>query len=128
RSAAPVVAETCRAPLDALAGDPSGAYERLASRIDMRTSTALRGWALTTLAELAIQLGDDPRAATHLNAVLAADPADVYARAALADILLPTDPAGASAMLAGFEHADNLLVRRAIAEHRAHGPDADRLI
>ncbi|NVB76881.1 MAG: hypothetical protein HOV81_00670, partial [Kofleriaceae bacterium] len=83
--------------------------------------------ALTTLAELAIQKGDDGRAAWHLRAVLALDPADAYARAALADTMLDGDPAGASALLAGYEAIDNLLVRRAIAESRAHGPDAARL-
>ncbi len=60
--------------------------------------------------------------------MLAIDPDDAYARAALADVLLAQhDPAGASALLAGREVIDNLLVRRAIAEQRAYGPEADAL-
>ena len=127
--APPVIAEACRAPLDALAGHAADAYARLARAIDdARTDESLRLWATTTLAELAIQRGDEPLAASHLRAVLAADPSDAYARAALADVLeQERDPAAASALCAGFEQIDNLLVRRAIAEHRAHGPEADAL-
>jgi len=82
---------------------------------------------LTTLAELAIQKGDETLAAEHLRTVRALDPDDAYARAALADVMLPADPAGASALLAGYENIDNLLVRRAIAEDRVKGPDAAKL-
>lgn len=122
--AAPVIAQTCMAPLTALAGDIDAAYAALAATLDARTPTSLRAWALTTLAELAIQRGDDALAERHLRAVLAIAPDDAYALAALADLL---PPAEASAFLAGYEQIDNLLVRRAIAEHRANGPDAARL-
>jgi Tfp pilus assembly protein PilF len=127
RLASPLVAETCQAPLDALAGDVDGAYTRLAAAIDTRSPASLRTWALTTLAELAIQKGNDALAASHLDRVLSIDPDDVYALAALADTMLATDPANASKLLAGYEHVDTLLVRRAIAESRAHGPDAAKL-
>jgi len=126
--AAPLVALTCTAPLDALAGDSDGAYRRLAAALTNRTPTELRTWALTTLAELAIQAGREPLAAEHLREVLALDPDDAYARAALADILLPQSPAEASQLLAGFEAADTLLVRRAIAEDRAKGREATKLV
>jgi tetratricopeptide (TPR) repeat protein len=130
RLAPPLVALACRAPLDALAGHADTAYAELSAAIERtrRVDPALRGWALTTLAELAIQRGDDARAAEHLRLVLALDPDDTYARAALADVLLAQhDPAAASLLLAGREAIDNLLVRRAIAESRAHGPDAETL-
>ena len=127
RIASPLVAATCQAPLDALAGDVNGAYAHLAELIDARSPASLRTWAMTTLAELAIQKGDDSLAASHLDRVLALDPDDAYARAALADALLPTDPAAASQLLAGYEQIDTLLVRRAIAESRAHGPEATKL-
>ncbi len=145
--ASPVIAATCMAPLTALAGDVDSAYRTLAATIaspgsagarsganatrrsiDTRSPASLRAWAMTTLAELAIQRGDDALAATHLRMVLAIDPDDAYALAALADILVTTEPAAASALLAGYEQIDNLLVRRAIAEHRAHGPDAATLV
>lgn len=124
---APVIAAACTAPLDALGGDIDGAYTRLAATIDARTPAHLRAWALTTLAELAIQRGDDGLAQQHLRAVLAIDADDAYALAALADILVATDPAAASALLAGYEQIDNLIVRRAIAEHHARGPAAGEL-
>lgn len=128
RLAPPIVAATCRAPLDAMGGHLVAAYQALAAALEAPTPPALRAWAMTTLAELAIQLGDEPLAAEHLQSVLALDPEDAYARAALADVMLAEhDPAGASALLAGYEQIDNLLVRRAIAEHQAHGPDAARL-
>jgi tetratricopeptide (TPR) repeat protein len=176
RLAPPIVAATCRAPLDAMGGSDAArrdaiggadagvramgraavsgspadaftgamggpdlerarlyphaeaAYRALAAALEHRTTPALRAWALTTLAELAIQRGDEPAAAIHLETALAIDPDDAYARAALADTKLAQhDPAGASALLAGYEQIDNLLVRRAIAEHEAHGPDAARL-
>ncbi len=124
-----VIAESCRAPLDALAGHADEAYQRLSAAMNARgTDPALRSWALTTLAELAIQRGDEARAADHLRTSLAIDRDDAYARAALADVLMQQhDPAAASARLAGYEQIDNLLVRRAIAEQAAHGPDADKL-
>jgi tetratricopeptide (TPR) repeat protein len=128
RLARPLVALACRAPLDALQGDPDRAYAELAAAVDRRADAGLRAWAMTTLAELAIQRGDEAVAGEHLQRVLATDPDDAYARAALADVLLEQhDPAAASALLAGYEAIDNLLVRRAIAEHRAHGPQADAL-
>jgi len=124
RLAVPVIVAACKAPLDALTGDLDGAYRRLAATIDRRTPASLRAWALTTLAELAIQRGDDGIAAQHLRDVLASDPEDAYARAALADV---SEPRVASELLAGYEMIDNLLVRRAIAEHRAQGPEAAKL-
>ncbi|HEY5921813.1 MAG TPA: hypothetical protein VIV11_09100 [Kofleriaceae bacterium] len=127
RMASPLLALTCQAPLDALAGDSDGAYRRLAAAIDTRTPAELRAWALTTLAELAIQSGDEPLAEAHLRSVLRLDPDDAYARAALADLLLPHAPAQASALLAGYEAIDTLLVRRAIAEGKSRGPEAAQL-
>jgi hypothetical protein len=125
--ASPIIAAACQAPLDAVAGDIDGAYKRLAATIDARTPAPLRAWALTSLAELAIQRGDDALAEQHLRAVLAMSPNDAYALAALADTLIATDPTAASALLAGHEQVDNLLVRRAIAEHTARGPEANTL-
>jgi hypothetical protein len=129
RLASPLVAATCRAPLDGLA-DPELAYRALARVVagTRRAPPSLRGWAYTTLAELAVQRGDEAAAAEHLRAALALDAGDAYASAALADTMLATDDAAAaSALLAGYESIDNLLVRRAIAEHRARGRDADKL-
>jgi tetratricopeptide (TPR) repeat protein len=124
-----VIAEACIAPLDALEGHVDEAYRRLAAVLGARrTEPQLRAWGLTTLAELAIQRGDESQAAEHLRQVLAIDPDDAYALAALADVLMAQhDDAAAAKLLAGHEQIDNLLVRRAIAEHRARGPEAGKL-
>lgn len=124
RLAPPLVAATCRAPLDAIAGHADEAYRELSAAIDGGGDASLKGWALTTLAEIAIQRGDYGKAADHLRHVLALTPDDAYARTALADVLIDqSDPTDASALLAGYEANDNLLVRRSIAEHMAHGPE-----
>ncbi|HEY3801121.1 MAG TPA: hypothetical protein VGL61_00885 [Kofleriaceae bacterium] len=124
-----LVAEACKAPLDALGGHAADAFNDLARAIDSwRGDPSLALWATTTLAELAIQRGDEPRARMLLERVLAADPTDAYTRAALADVLMQLhDPAASAKLCAGYEQIDNLLVRRAIAEHAARGPEADKL-
>ena len=130
RLAPALIAETCRAPLDALAGHADDAYRTLADLLarSPRTTAAVRGWAISTLAELAVQRGDETAAEQHLRRALSLDPEDAYARAALADVLLERHAdAEVSALLAGYESIDNLLVRRAIAEHRARGPEAAAL-
>ena len=128
RFAPPIVGAACKAPLDALGGHAAQAFDELARVIDAAHGDPMALWATTTLAELAIQRGDEPRARALLERVLAADPSDAYTRAALADVLVQLhDPAAASALCKGYEQIDNLLVRRAIAEHAARGPEADRL-
>ena len=91
--------------------------------LDPRPDPTLRGWAITALAELAIQRGDDAARPRRSAQALALDPDDAYARAALADVDAATGQPGRSLGAARRpETIDNLLVRRAIAEHRAHGP------
>jgi len=127
----PIVLATCEAPLDGIAGKADEAYARLAKLVGaVRTGDAgVRGWALTALAELAYMRGDSDAAMTHLGRALALDSEDAYARNLYADILMATGhTADASKMLAGREQIDSHLVRRAIAEHELHGPDADQLV
>jgi tetratricopeptide (TPR) repeat protein len=127
----PVVAATCEAPLDGIAGKADEAYARLARLVaSARTGDAgVRGWALTALAELAYMRGDGDAAMAHLGSALAIDPEDAYARNLYADILMATGHAAdASRMLAGREQIDSHLVRRAIAEYELHGRDAGKLI
>ncbi|HUJ60619.1 MAG TPA: tetratricopeptide repeat protein [Kofleriaceae bacterium] len=127
--AAPLVATTCIAQIDGVTGHAEPARQALAAELARGgVDPALRGWAETALAELSIVRGDYAAAAAQLHEVLALDPDDAYGRAALADVLMWTGhPADASALLAGREMIDNLLVRRAIAEHAAHGPAAQKL-
>ncbi|MCW5805693.1 MAG: tetratricopeptide repeat protein [Deltaproteobacteria bacterium] len=126
-----LVAATCTAAIDAITGRAGEAYARLAQVVAASDGEALqlRTWALTTLAEIAIMRGDPAAAVQHLRAVVELDPDDAYGRAALADVYLGTGRAAeASALLDGREQIDNLLVRRAIAEHVTSGPDRTRLV
>jgi len=130
RLASPIVVAACEAPLDAIAGKADEAYARLAKLVSPRAGdAAVRGWALTELAELAYMRGDTAAAAAHASDALALDPDDAYARNLRADVLVASGrTADASQLLAGREQIDSHLVRRAIAEHQLRGPDADRLV
>lgn len=129
--ASALVAATCEAPLDAIAGQADAAYTRLARLVGAGRGgdAGVRGWALTQLAELAYMRGDVEAAAAHARGALALDLDDAYARNLLADLLMATGRgAEASQLLAGREQIDSHLVRRAIAEHELHGSDAARLV
>jgi tetratricopeptide (TPR) repeat protein len=130
RYASSLASETCIASVHAMTGDAAQAYRRLARALGTAADRdpTVRAWALTTLAEIAIQRGDRRDASDQLRSVLAIDPDDVYALGLLADVLLDEDRAGdASSLLAGRDQADALLLRRAIAEHRMQGPEAGEL-
>src|SRR5262249_26677831 len=59
-----LVVATCEAPLEAIAGKADEAYARLAALVGARAGDpAIRGWALTQLAELAFMRGDSDAAA-----------------------------------------------------------------
>jgi tetratricopeptide (TPR) repeat protein len=125
----PLIATTCLAQIDGVTGHAAAASHQLAQVLDESATAdpSLRGWALTALAELSIVRGDYAAATSQFRQVIELDPDDAYARAGLADVLMWTKhPAEASALLAGRESVDNLLVRRAIAEYLAAGPDATK--
>jgi Flp pilus assembly protein TadD len=127
----PIVGETCVLLVDATTGRTQQAYDRLVQVVEEGAGepVELRTWAITGLAEIAIMRGDYATAERHLRLVVDLDGEDHYGRAALADVLMLTRRAGeASALLAGREQIDNLLVRRAIAEHMTSGPDRERLV
>jgi len=118
RLASPLVASTCTAPLLGLR-EPADAYRHLqAVYMRSRPDAGVRGWALTELAELAIQSGDLNDAQLHLHQALAVDDGDAYARNLLADVLLDQrELDAAKQLLAGREAIDSHLVRLAIIEH-----------
>jgi tetratricopeptide (TPR) repeat protein len=122
---------TCEAPLDGIAGRAADAYARLAV-LDAHHGhgdAAVRGWTLSTMAELAIMLGRFADAERHLNEALVLDRGDVYARNLLADILMATNRLDEAAqLLEGREQIDSHLVRLAILEHQRHGAEAPRLV
>jgi hypothetical protein len=125
----PLVAATCAAPIEGVTGNAQTAYDQLAALVTTtRSDAAVKGWALTALAELSIMLGNPANAETHLRAALAIDEDDHYARGLLFDVLLEgRRTAQASELLAGREHVDALLVRLAISEHALRSTDAARL-
>ena len=127
RLADPLVAIACAAPIEGVTGHVPQAYAALEAAIAAEPSAdpLIVTWAVTGLAELSVMKGDLDAAALQFRRVLALDADDAYARAGLADVLIwQGKPAEASALLAGREVIDNLLVRRAIAEHLAKGPEA----
>jgi tetratricopeptide (TPR) repeat protein len=129
--ASPMIAATCVAPIDGITGHADDAYAHLAAAIAAAPGAepSLRAWSITALAELAELRGDFADATGLFRQVLAIDADDAYARAGLADLLvLAGKPAEASALLAGRESIDNLLVRRAIAEHLARGGDEAKVV
>lgn len=127
---APIIAMTCNAQIDGVTGKVTTGRASLERALaDPQLDPALRDWAVTAVAELAVITGDYATATRDFQAAVALDPGDAYARAGLADVLLWSGkPAGASTVLAGYEAIDNLLVRRAIAEHAIHGADEAKLV
>lgn len=123
-----IISMACVAPIDGITGHAAAATTALTDALAADQSPVeIRTWAITALAELAELRGDFADAAAQFRAVLALDPDDAYARAGLADVLIVQgQPAEASKLLAGREVIDNILVRRAIAECAAHGPECDK--
>jgi tetratricopeptide (TPR) repeat protein len=127
--APPIYSITCDAQIDGVTGNAVKARATLEHALSQPMDPSLRGWAVTAVAELAIVTGDYATATASFREALAADPDDAYARAGLADVLMWSGHAAdASQLLAGHEMIDNLLVRRAIAEHAVHGPDEAKLV
>lgn len=126
-SARPLIEATCLAPVEGIAGQADAAYAKLRSLLPVRAEPAIKTWALTALAELAIMRGD-PAAEVHLRDALELDPDDAYARGLLFDVLFEAHRNGeASKLLERREDVDALLVRLAISEHALRSTDAPRL-
>jgi tetratricopeptide (TPR) repeat protein len=86
----------------------------------------IRVWALTILAELAVQLGDGHHAEAHFRAALAMDLRDPYLLGTYADFLLDQDrPAEVLELLEGETRIDPLLLRLALAEQRLGGRELE---
>jgi tetratricopeptide (TPR) repeat protein len=110
---------TCFASVDSQSGKAKEAYRKLAATLGREppTDAAGKAWALSSLGEVAMRAGDDAAAESEFRSALEADPSDVYARAALADLLLDRGRAAeVIPLLAGKESDDGLLLRLALAE------------
>lgn len=125
--ASPLVVATCAAGVDGVRGDAAGAIERLTTLLDRPgpDPAGVVGWARSVQGELARRAGDETLATKAFVAVLAADPDDIYTRAAYADQLLDLGaPEAALQLVRGRRQADALLLREAIAARACAAPDA----
>ncbi len=126
----PLVGATCVATTGALSGRAESAEQLLAAALTRPTAggKSVTVWAWTTLAEIRARRGEDDGALAAFHSALALEPADVYARSALADLLLDEGKnADARAALGDSMQADALLLRAAIAAQRNGDADAGEL-
>jgi tetratricopeptide (TPR) repeat protein len=127
----PLIGAACAASTAALGGRTRDGESLLAGALTRPTACAPaeRAWAWTTLAELRARLGDARGAEAAFNESLALVPADVYTRAAYADLLLEQQRPHDVRTLLGSDtlQADATLLRAAIAAQREHDADADAL-
>ena len=126
RLADPLAAASCLADAGGARGkgERSLALLQEALRTADASAPALRLFALTSLAELAAQLGRDEIAEPAFHAALALGRRDAYLLAACADFLLERGRAReVIALLAGETRADGLLLRLALAEQALGAPE-----
>jgi tetratricopeptide (TPR) repeat protein len=108
----------CLTEVDALTGHLEDAYRQLRAVSERHSATrsALQGWVLASLAEMAERAGMTAEADAHFRAALDADPADAYLRGAYADFLLDYGrPREVLPLLRAKTGADPLLLRYALA-------------
>lgn len=132
RRATALVATACAASVAATTGRAHQARALLAQALDRAEAAedaSVRAWARTLLAEITARLGEVEAAEAGFRAALALDPADVYARAAYADLLLAAGrPAEARALAERDLRPDALLLRAALAARAMQAADADALL
>ncbi len=112
-------ASACQAENDALRGRVDAARTTLRRLLGSAgKDDAVRGWLLTTLAELEERAGNTVAADTHWRAALRADPS-LYTALGYADFLIAARrPADALAQLAALPRSDAVVLRQAIAAAR----------
>jgi Tfp pilus assembly protein PilF len=131
RLADALVAAACVANVDANNGKLRASYARLAaSAQDLgNVDASVRGWVLSTLAELAARAGEAAAARGYFERALTDERADAYLRAAYADFLLDAREFEKVVELTR-EHTrnDGLLLRLALAEKQLGLASAKRHI
>ena len=117
-----IPARACAAELRSLRGEPVRAAAELAALAKQAPGDR---WLALLRAELAERLGDHPAAEQRFREATG-DDADVYTLAARADWLLERgrDREALALLPARDDDADALRLRRAIALHRLHDPQA----
>jgi len=107
----------CLASVNGVAGKLNESYEQLREALNRQhyVQPVMRGWVLTSLAEMAARAGR-AEASTHFREALALNPADNYLLGAYADFLLDSGRAQeVSVLLQDKTRADPLLLRYALA-------------
>ena len=122
---APLIVTVCRAPLQGLKGDASGAAREIDLAL-LRADRPLRSWALSVAGELRQWAGEVPLADADFEEALKLEPTDDYTRGAWADLMLDTGRhLAATALLGGHESNDALLLRLCLAQRASkEGDDA----
>ena len=122
-----LVSAVCIASIEAVTGEAKTAYENLGVALDRNParSPGEEAWVVSTLAEIAVRLGDTAAAETHFQRALSIDPSDAYALAAYADLLIDLGrPADAVRVVGDRTANDGLLLRLALAEAARGGTAA----
>lgn len=125
RLASRLIATACLSSVGSLAGKAQKSYQVLRQTLENYPTGAVeeRLWALTTLAEIAVRLGDDQAAEQHFRQALGLGVRDSYLLGAYADFLLDHDRAAeVMELLKEDTRADALLLRLALAERRLDLP------
>jgi Tfp pilus assembly protein PilF len=122
----PLIAAACLADVASVSGQAARAYALLRRSLDAApdADAAVRLWALSALAEMAVRAGDPAAAERDFRAALALGIKDAYLLCAYADFLLDRGrPAEARDLLADETRADPLLLRLALAEQALGAPE-----
>lgn len=118
----------CSGLVQAYGGHLDAGYRTLQQALATTDDAGNRLWLLTRLGEVAAWRGQPALAESHYRAALALGRDDGYLLAAWGDFLLDQSrPAEVLVALAGWESADNLLLRLAEAAAALQRPEAARL-
>jgi tetratricopeptide (TPR) repeat protein len=115
----------CRSRVEALSGAGAQSYERLRQVLerDGQSTAAMRRFALSIIADMAIGLGRNDDAGRYFKEAAAIGDSDVPLLAATADYLLDNGRAAeVLPLLDGKGNADVLILRRTIAAKRTGDP------
>ena len=121
----------CVASVSSLNGALQSSYAYLGTLVQRtpESNRLLRGWAITTLAEMAERADLVQEADRHYRDALAATPSDLYVLAAYADFLIARKRfKEAAELVSNYEQSDTLLLRSAVAHAGLGSPDAKRMI
>ena len=115
----PLVTSVCRAGIDSMTGAAKQAYAALEGALTEagNRTPAEEAWAVSTLGEVALRMGNNEAAEKHFTRALTIDPSDAYSLGAYADLLLDLKRySDVTGRLSEHLESDGLLLRLVIAE------------